>query len=350
MITKKAFAKINITLDVLGKRDDGYHLVKMLMQSIDLYDILTFEKIEKGIEFSMTEDNPVVPADKTNLVYRAAEAVMLEAASSRGNAGEDARNDAGESARNDAGESARNDAGENARNGADKNAQNGVDEISPGVRIVLEKNIPAAAGLAGGSTDAAATLKGVNELLGCGISDERLSEIGASLGADIPYCLMGGTALSEGIGEILTPLPEFPEATFVLVKPVCSVSTGEVYKAIDAKDIKDDERPDTDGIIEILKSNASDCRNTSEILRSIAPKMKNVLQLVTVPLHPEIGKIIECLEDAGAVKAMMSGSGPTVFAIFDDSNKVTEALFALEKLKGIGEIGTFIVSNAKIEK
>ncbi len=319
MITKKAYAKINITLDVLGKRDDGYHLVKMLMQSIDLYDVLTFEKIEKGIEFSMTEENSIVPADKTNLVYRAAEAVMLEAALSNG------------------------DLEDKAGCGSDMGVFVNIDEISPGVRIILEKNIPAAAGLAGGSTDAAATLKGVNELLGYGISEERLSEIGTTLGADIPYCLMGGTALSEGIGEILTPLPEFPDATFVIVKPECSVSTGEVYKAIDAKDIKDEERPDTDGIIALLKDDGQRNVSFGELLRKIAPCMKNVLQLVTVPNHPEIGRIIDALEDSGAVKAMMSGSGPTVFALFDDKDKVNNAIFELEKLENIGDIKCWIV-------
>jgi len=286
MITRKAYAKVNITLDVLGKREDGYHIVKMLMHSVNLYDVLTFEKIDTGIEFSMTEDNPVVPADKTNLVYRAAEAVIKEAGLS-------------------------------------------PDNVSPGVRITLEKNIPAAAGLAGGSTDAAATLKGVNELLGYGISEERLSEIGASLGADIPYCLMGGTALSEGIGEILTPLPDFPEAAFVLVKPECSVSTGVVYKAVDETDIKAEDRPDTDAIIKMLHDTHSD---NNDILNRIAPCMKNVLQLVTLPLHPEIGEIIECLENAGAVKAMMSGSGPTVFAIFDDEKLAEKALTEVKQL------------------
>lgn len=288
MITRKAYAKVNITLDVLGKREDGYHIVKMLMHSVNLYDVLTFEKIDTGIEFSMTEDNPVVPADKTNLVYRAAEAVIKEAGLS-------------------------------------------PDTVSPGVRITLEKNIPAAAGLAGGSTDAAATLKGGNELLGYGISEERLSEIGASLGADIPYCLMGGTALSEGIGEVLTPLPDFPEATFVLVKPECNVSTGAVYKAIDETDIMEEDRPDTDSIVKMLYYEQGESANLGT-LRRIAPCMKNVLQLVTLPLHPEIGEIIECLENAGAVKAMMSGSGPTVFAIFDDEKLAEKALTEVKQL------------------
>ena len=280
ILVKDAHAKINLSLDVLGRREDGYHLVRMVMYSVGLCDRLTFEKINdsKGDIILLAKDpdslNPLVTMDENNLIYKAAKKLY-------------------------------------ERYG-----------IRDSVRITLEKNIPVAAGLAGGSTDAATTLKGINELFDLGVSVDDLCEIGKTLGADIPYCVRGGTMLSEGIGEILTPLPDFPKVHIVLAKPACPVSTAEVYKGIDAYDIRDDERPDTDGLMDAL--------NSEDSLKIISDCMANVLELVTIPLHPEIGEIKKIMEENGAVKAMMSGSGPTVFGIFESSHAAGKAVSSIE--------------------
>ncbi len=280
-LEKRAYAKVNITLDVLGRRDDGYHLVQMIMHSVGLYDVLTFERIPDGEgKIYLSAKNPdeldsLVTMDEKNLIYRAA-AMLYEAYG-----------------------------------------------IKDSVKIVLEKNIPVAAGLAGGSTDAAAAFKGINELFGLDIPIYELCNYGAKLGADIPYCIQGGTMLSEGIGEILTKLPDFPKAVFVLAKPECAVSTAEVYKGIDAYDIKEHERPLTQGILDVLydleeNSDDPELDMSDDALDIIGECMANVLELVTVPIHPEIGKIKDIMTENGAVRAMMSGSGPTVFGIFRD--------------------------------
>ncbi|MCR5292517.1 MAG: 4-(cytidine 5'-diphospho)-2-C-methyl-D-erythritol kinase [Eubacterium sp.] len=280
ILVKDAHAKINLSLDVLGRREDGYHLVRMVMYSIGLCDRLTFEKINdsKGEIILLAKDpdslNPLVTMDENNLIYKAAKKLYEEYG------------------------------------------------IRDSVRITLEKNIPVAAGLAGGSTDAAATLKGINELFDLGVSVDDLCATGKTLGADIPYCVRGGTMLSEGIGEILTPLPDFPKVHIVLAKPACPVSTAEVYKGIDAYDIRDDERPDTDGLMDAL--------NSEDSLKKISDCMANVLELVTIPLHPEIGEIKKIMEENGAVKAMMSGSGPTVFGIFESGHAAGKAVSSIE--------------------
>ena len=280
ILVKDAHAKINISLDVLGRREDGYHLVRMVMYSVGLCDRLTFEKINdsKGEIILLAKDpdslNPLVTMDENNLIYKAAKKLYEEYG------------------------------------------------IRDSVRITLEKNIPVAAGLAGGSTDAAATLKGINELFDLGVSVDDLCAIGKTLGADIPYCVRGGTMLSEGIGEILTSLPDFPKVHIVLAKPACPVSTAEVYKGIDAYDIKADERPDTDGLMDAL--------NSEDSLKKISDCMANVLELVTIPLHPEIGEIKKIMEENGAVKAMMSGSGPTVFGIFESGHAAGKAVSSIE--------------------
>ncbi len=305
---KKAYAKINVTLDVLGRREDGYHLVKMIMQSVNLYDVLTFEKtgilesnkgkVGKDGLISLSAKNPdeldsLVTMDENNLIYKAAKLLYDRY------------------------------------------------DIKEPVHITLEKNIPVAAGLAGGSTDAAATFKGINELFNLGLSVDEMAELGAGLGADIPYCIKGGTMLSEGIGEVLTKLPDFPGVTFVLAKPECPVSTKEVYEGIDAYDIKDGERPDTDRLIELLCISSKE----KEVLENMAECMANVLELVTVPLHPEIGTIRDIMKENGAVRAMMSGSGPTVFGIFTDKEKAWAAEAALSESGLVKEL--FVTGNAE---
>ena len=248
----KALGKINLGLDVLGKRPDGYHDVRMVMQTIYLYDQITITKRkESGI--GLSTNLFYLPVNENNLAYRAAKLLMDEF------------------------------------------------EIRSGVDIFLEKHIPVAAGMAGGSSNAAAVLYGINRMFDLGLSMEELMKRGVSLGADVPYCIMRGTVLAEGIGEILTPLPPMPRCQIVVAKPPVSVSTKMVYEKIDSRRIV--EHPDIDGIIEGLKEGD---------VTKIASCMGNVLEQVTVEEYPVIDKIKKLMNEGGAKGAMMSGSGPTV--------------------------------------
>ena len=255
MIRERAYAKINLGLDVLRRRPDGYHEVKMIMQTVDICDDLTFEKREEpGIGFYI--EGADLPADGNNLVYRAA-ALLMEKR-----------------------------------------------QIREGVSITLQKRIPIAAGMAGGSADAAAALRGLNALFEMGYSMEELKEIGLKLGADIPYCIQGGTMLSEGIGEILTPLPDPPACHLVIVKPGIDVSTAFVYGHLEADRLP--FHPDVDGMAAALA--AGD-------LKGVTDRMGNVLETVTVKEYPVIERLKRMMCDLGAENALMSGSGPTVFGI-----------------------------------
>ena len=267
---EKAYAKVNITLDVVGKREDGYHLLKMIMQNIDIYDVITIEKIESGIE--ITCNKPYVPTDERNLAYKAAKLF--------------------------------------------KDTFN----ITSGVSINIKKNIPVAAGLAGGSTDCAAVLKIMNKLFQVNADNEKLMELGVKLGADVPYCINGGTALCEGIGEILTPLKPFKNHIIVLVKPPFGVSTKEVYKNFDLGRVKN--HPETDKVITYMNE---------DNLYEVAKNMKNLLENVTLKKHKVISSIKSEMESLGAIKAMMSGSGPTVFAFFDDMMKAQRCYDEMKK-------------------
>lgn len=264
-LVKNAYAKINLGLDVLRRRDDGYHEVKMIMQMTGLYDTLTFESREDG-EIYIHTDHAKVPCDEHNLIYKAAMVLFEETGS---------------------------------RMGAD---------------ITLEKRIPVAAGMAGGSTDAAAALIAFNEMLGQPLSLERLKEIAVKVGADVPYCVMGGTALSEGIGEILTVLPAPPEAFLVIAKPDIDVSTAFVYQNLHLESISG--HPDIDGMAEALQAGN---------LKRITELMGNVLETVTIPAYPVIGEIKRICCEEGAMNALMSGSGPTVFAVYDSEEKAKNA-------------------------
>lgn len=251
-------AKINLTLDVSGKRPDGYHNVEMIMQSITLRDYLTFQRIQSGLELSCSQPN--LPMDETNLVVKAVRR-LYEYRSWDG-----------------------------------------------GIAIHLEKNIPLAAGLAGGSTDAAAVLKGLNELLALELSPSELMNLGAELGADVPFCLLGGTAIARGKGELLSPLlPPGEPLWLVLVKPSLEVSTGEVYRRFNPKLVK--ARPQAAEMIEALQ--AGD-------LARICANLGNVLETVTLIWYPEVAMIKEELVAKGALGALMSGSGPTVFGVAAD--------------------------------
>lgn len=278
----KALGKINLGLDVLGRRENGYHDVRMVMQTLYLYDQITIEKTEKpGIELSTNLF--YLPVNENNLAYRAADLLMQEF---------------------------------------------GVEE---GVKITLEKHIPVAAGMAGGSSNAAAVLYGINRMFSMGLSQEELMERGVKLGADVPYCIMRGTVLAEGIGEILTPLPAMPRCTVLVAKPPISVSTKLVYEKLDAHEIEN--HPDIDGVLEGLER---------QDLKKIASSMGNVLERVTVEEYPVIEEIKEMMKENGALNAMMSGSGPTVFGLYSDKRMAKEAA---QKIKESGIAKQVYVTN-----
>ncbi len=264
-IELKALAKINLGLDVLGRRENGYHDVRMVMQSIYLYDEVKIEKTEApGI--ALASNLSFLPTGEGNIAYKVAQLLTEEF------------------------------------------------EIGEGVKITLNKHIPVAAGLAGGSSNAAAVLFGMNRMFHLGLTREELMARGVRLGADVPYCIMRGTVLAEGIGEELSVLPAMPKCTVLIAKPPVSVSTKVVYEALDAKEIV--EHPDIDGIIEGLKKHS---------LKQVAACMGNVLEDVTIPMHPVIEQIKGEMKEAGALNAMMSGSGPTVFGLFESRAAAREA-------------------------
>ena len=264
-IRLKARAKINLGLDVVRRREDGYHEVRMVMQMLKLYDQIDIEKTqESGI--LVRSNLSFLPTDERNIAYKAAK-VMID--------------------------------------------QFGLEQ---GVIIRIEKHIPVAAGMAGGSTDCAAVLYGMNKLFGLRLNQKKLRELGVKLGADVPYCLMRQTALSEGIGEILTPISPLQDCPILIAKPSVSVSTRHVYEHL-----KLDEQtmhPDIDGIVTALADGD---------LYGVTDRMANVLETVTVPEHPVIDEIKKQMMASGAVNALMSGSGPTVFGIFDDEEKAKKA-------------------------
>ncbi len=267
ILIKKTPAKINLTLDVTGKLENGYHTLSMIMQSIDVCDELSFEKTaDETILFSMNKELPdKIPAEK-NLVYKAAKLM--------------------------------------------KNTF----KIDGGFKIHLTKNIPAAAGLAGGSSDCAATLIGINELCGLGLDIEKLCEIGVKLGADVPFCIRKGTMLAEGIGEILTPLTPLTGIPVLLIKPNISISTPYVYKHLKPNEL--DYHPDNKAVISYIKD---------KNIKKIAASLSNVLETVTIPENPIIAELKRYLTEIGAIGSLMSGSGPTTFGIFKNMETAKKA-------------------------
>lgn len=264
-IELKALAKINLGLDVLGRRENGYHDVRMVMQSIYLYDDVKIERMKRpGIE--IRTNLYFLPLDENNIAYKAA-AMLIEEF-----------------------------------------------QIKEGVIITLNKHIPVAAGMAGGSSNAAAVLFGMNRMFGLGLSQQELMDKGVKLGADVPYCIMRGTVLAEGIGEKLTELPAMPKCIVLAAKPPISVSTKTIYSALDAQEIT--KHPDIDGLIAGLKKGS---------LPDIAAAMGNVLEDVTIPMHPVIQDIKDEMKAEGALNAMMSGSGPTVFGLFNSKAQARKA-------------------------
>ena len=269
-IMLKAYAKINIGLDVLGKREEGYHEVRMIMQTIRLYDKLNMKKLNKD-EIVIKTNLAYLPTNENNLVYRAIQMLKDEF------------------------------------------------NIKQGVYVELQKHIPVAAGLAGGSSDAAAALIGMNRLFQLKLTTTDLMQRAVKLGADIPYCILGGTALSEGIGEVLTPLAPMPNAYILIAKPPINVSTKYVYENL----ILDEKtnHPDIDGIMEAINS---------KDLCGVTNRLSNVLESVTIDRYPVIQEIKDTMIEFGAMNALMSGSGPTVFGIFDDLNLAKKAFYQLK--------------------
>lgn len=272
-ISVKALAKINLGLDVVRRREDGYHEVRMVMQTIHLFDRLEMAKNSSG-EISITTNLSFLPTNQNNLVYRAAELLREEF------------------------------------------------QIKDGLTINLHKHIPVAAGMAGGSTDAAAVLYGMNRMFNLGLKREELMERGVKIGADVPYCIMRGTALAEGIGEKLTALPPMVKCPVLIAKPQISVSTKFVYENLRLNDKT--VHPDIDALVENIRK---------KDLNAVASEMGNVLETVTIPNYPVIAQIKEHMLEHGAVGAMMSGSGPTVFGLFEDGDT---AVAAYEKMKESG--------------
>lgn len=253
----RSYAKINLTLDVTGKRDDGYHEVEMIMQTLSLFDLVIADKTRGGIHLSTNLH--YLPSNEKNIAYKAARLFFDETG------------------------------------------------IRGGVKLRIHKNIPVSAGLAGGSGNAAAVLVLLNMLYNAGLSEKELCSLGAKLGADVPYCITGGTQLSSGIGEVLSPLPPMPKLNILLVKPFINVSTAEVYKEIDSAVIT--RRPDTAAMTAAIERGDA---------RAVAGNLCNVMEYVTERQYPVISDIKSKMKADGALGALMSGSGPSVFGIFED--------------------------------
>ena len=272
-ISLNAYGKIKLGLDVVRRREDGYHEVKMIMQTVKLHDRLTFCDTDSNV-IEIEANSADIPVTEDNIIYKACELMR----STYG--------------------------------------------ITKGVKVKLDKQIPVAAGMAGGSTDAAATLVAMNRLFDLNLTEEKLMELGVKIGADVPYCVMQGTALSEGIGEVLTAVPPMPDCYIAIAKPPVGVSTKWVYQNLRVSELE--RHPDIDGMVDALK--AGD-------LKGVADRMENVLETVTIPEHPEIEEIKDIMKDRGALNSLMSGSGPTVFGVFEDKDMAQAAVHCLQDMK-----------------
>lgn len=267
--TIRAMAKVNLGLDVVRRLENGYHQVKMIMQTVGLYDELTFERTERGIRLEVEQE--ILPADESNLVWKAAK-LLLESRS-----------------------------------------------IDGGVKIRLKKRIPMAAGMAGGSSDAAAVFHGLNRLYSLGMDAEEMQKLAVGIGADVPFCITGGTMLSEGIGEILTPLPPVKGGFLLIAKPDISVSTKYVYENLHVEKIG--LHPDMDSVERAVREGD---------LERMCVRMENILETVTEKEYPVISRIKSEMKKTGALAALMSGSGPSVFGIFRTKE---QAAVACESMK-----------------
>ena len=275
----KSYAKINLALDVIKKREDNYHELSMIMQSIGLYDTLTINKTDKA-GINLSSDKPYLPTDSKNVAYKATELFFQRA------------------------------------------------EIKCGIDIFIEKNIPVGAGLGGGSSNAAAVLLALNDIFGQPIKHEELIELGKTAGADVPFCMLGGCAHAGGIGEKLTSINSALNVTYVLVKPKLSISTSEVYQGLDISQI--DSRPDIDEVISGI---------TAGDIRKISANTANVLESVVLKRHPGIEKLKIKMKNFGAKIALMSGSGSTVFGMFTDKHKAYKAYEYFEGTEDFAWLG-----------
>lgn len=267
-ITLESYGKINLGLDVLYKRSDNYHELRTIMQEISLKDTVSIEEIKDGI--IIESNNKDVPLDHRNLVYKAWEAIKRKSG------------------------------------------------INKGVHIKIHKKIPVAAGLAGGSTNAAAVLKGLNQLWDLNFSQEELRIMGKELGADVPYCISGGTALAEGIGEKLTSLKAFSRKDLLLINPGIFIATEDIYGKLN---LEGKERMDVNKIISSIED---------DDMEALSQSMKNVMEEVVIGENPIIGEIKKDMIRYGALGSLMSGSGPTVFGLFEDEDKL---IYCENKLK-----------------
>ncbi len=275
-IELKARGKINLGLDVVRKREDGYHDVRMVMQTVGLYDKVTVDRISSQ-KISVETNLSYIPSGEGNLAFKAAEMLLSEF------------------------------------------------RIESGVHISISKKIPVAGGMAGGSTDAAAVLTALNRMFDLRLNKKQLAERAVKIGADVPFCIMRGTALAEGIGERLTPLPAAPDFFAVLAKPHFSLSTKSVYSKLDLDAMTPDDHPDIDGMVNAIK--AGDAYGT-------VSRLGNILERAVIPEHPEISRLKELMTEYGAEGALMSGSGPTVFGLFTDRDKAYEACGKIRKADG----------------
>ena len=279
-LTRNAYAKVNLALDVLRRREDGYHDVCMIMQNLSLYDTLTFTMEEADmLAITLSCDKEFVPCDERNLIYKA---IVLM--------------------------------GETYH-------------LTGHIHVELVKRIPVEAGMAGGSTDCAAAFHAMRELYGLDVSDQKLMKLGVKLGADVPYCIMAKTALSEGIGEVLTEVAPLPDCFVVVAKPTISVSTKMVYENLHANELQ--HHPDVEGMIEALKQGD---------LSGVASRMENVLETVTTKLYPQIEEIKQSMKETGAENAIMSGSGPTVFGLYREKAIAEQAAEKIRQQYGLSEV------------
>lgn len=262
-VYEKAPAKINLLLDVLGKRGDGYHEVEMVMTTVDLADRLEMEELARDA-IIISSRAGYIPLDEKNLAFQAAKLIKERY------------------------------------------------DVRKGVYIHLDKHIPAAAGLAGGSSDAAAALRGLNRLWGLNIPQAEMMQLAAEIGSDVPYCVMGGTAIARGRGEKLEPLPRPPQCWVILARPQVNVSTADVYKRFRLSDVK--ERPSLERMVRAIRDGS---------FRDICAELGNVLESVTMELHPEVRRLKEAMAKLGADGVLMSGSGPTVFGLVAKESKVS---------------------------
>ena len=279
-LTRNAYAKVNLALDVLRRREDGYHDVCMIMQNLSLYDTLTFTMEEADtLAITLSCDKEFVPCDERNLIYKA---IVLM--------------------------------GETYH-------------LTGHIHVELVKRIPVEAGMAGGSTDCATAFHAMRELYGLDVSDQELMKLGVKLGADVPYCIMAKTALSEGIGEVLTEVAPLPDCYVVVAKPTISVSTKMVYENLHANELQ--HHPDVAGMIEALKQGD---------LSGVASRMENVLETVTTKLYPQIEEIKQSMKESGAENAIMSGSGPTVFGLYREKAIAEQAAEKIRQQYGLSEV------------